>query len=52
VLIQANIDDSNPQLLSYVISRLFEAGALDVYQLPIDMKKNRLETQLNVVVRQ
>lgn len=34
------------------INRLFEAGALDVYQMPIYMKKNRVGIRLNVVVRQ
>jgi len=52
VLIQTNIDDMSSQLLSYVINRLFEAGALDVYQMPIYMKKNRLGIRLNVVARQ
>jgi hypothetical protein len=52
VLIQTNIDDMSSQLLSYVINRLFEAGALDVYQVPVYMKKNRLGIRLNVVVRQ
>lgn len=51
-LIQTNIDDMSPQLLSHAITRLFEAGALDIYQTPIYMKKNRLGIQLNVVVRQ
>jgi len=52
VLIQTNIDDMNPQLLSYAITRLFEAGAIDVYQIPIQMKKNRSGIQLNVTARQ
>ena len=52
VLIQTNIDDMSAQLLSHAINRLFEAGALDIYQTPIYMKKNRLGVQLNVVVRQ
>ena len=51
VLIQTNIDDMSPQLLSYAINRLFEAGALDIYQVPISMKKNRMGIQLNVTVR-
>lgn len=50
-LIQTNMDDMSPQLLSGTISRLFDAGALDVYQIPVYMKKNRLGIQLNVVIR-
>lgn len=52
VLIQTSMDDISPQLVSYAIERLFEAGALDVYQVPITMKKNRLGIQLNVTARQ
>ena len=52
VLIQTSMDDMSPQLVAYTIERLFEAGALDVYQVPITMKKNRLGIQLNVTARQ
>ena len=52
VLIQTNIDDMSPQLLSHAINQLFQSGALDVFQIPIYMKKNRLGIRLNVVVRQ
>ena len=40
-LIEANIDDQSPQVYEHVMERLFEAGALDVYLQPIQMKKNR-----------
>ena len=40
-VIQANIDDQNPQQLPYLMDRLFEKGALDVFWTPIQMKKNR-----------
>lgn len=49
--IEANIDDMNPQLYGYVMTRLFEAGALDVYFTPIYMKKNRPATKLSVIAR-
>jgi uncharacterized protein (TIGR00299 family) protein len=39
--IEANIDDMNPELYSYLMDRLFSIGALDVYMIPIYMKKNR-----------
>jgi len=36
-----NLDDMNPEDLAYARERLFEAGALDVCTLPLDMKKDR-----------
>ncbi|MDD5367897.1 MAG: DUF111 family protein [Anaerolineaceae bacterium] len=52
VLIQTNIDDMSPESLSYATLRLFDAGALDIFQTPIYMKKNRLGIQLNVIGKQ
>lgn len=40
-IIETNIDDMNPQLYEPVIDRLFKEGALDVFMMPIQMKKNR-----------
>jgi len=42
-LLETNLDDFNPQFYEPVIGHLFEAGAVDVYLSPIQMKKNRLE---------
>ncbi len=39
--IQTNIDDMQPQLYGPIMEKLFEAGALDVFLAPIQMKKNR-----------
>ena len=41
VLIETNIDDMNPQVYTYLVDRLFQAGALDVTLTPMQMKKNR-----------
>ncbi|HNT55036.1 MAG TPA: nickel pincer cofactor biosynthesis protein LarC [Anaerolineaceae bacterium] len=49
--IETNIDDQNPQILGHVLTRLFQAGALDVYFTPIYMKKNRPATKLSVIAR-
>ena len=41
VVLETNLDDMNPQLLGYFVDRAFEAGALDVFFTPVQMKKNR-----------
>jgi uncharacterized protein (TIGR00299 family) protein len=51
VVIETNIDDMNPQIFGQVMSRLFAAGALDVYFTPIQMKKNRPGTMMSVIAR-
>ena len=48
-VIEANIDDSNPQILAYATERLLESGALDVTLQPVLMKKGRPGHLLNVV---
>ena len=49
VVLETNLDDASPELLGYTMERLFEAGALDVYFTPIQMKKNRPGTLLGVI---
>lgn len=49
LVIQANLDDMNPEHCSYVSDKLFEAGANDVYWIPIVMKKGRPGLMLNVL---
>lgn len=41
VVIEANIDDMNPQIFDHVMEQLFKAGAVDVLLQPVQMKKNR-----------
>jgi hypothetical protein len=48
-IIEANIDDSTPQILAYAMERLLAAGALDVTLTPIYMKKNRPATMVSVI---
>jgi hypothetical protein len=48
-ILEANIDDSTPQVLGYAMERLLEAGALDVTLTPALMKKNRSATVISVI---
>jgi pyridinium-3,5-bisthiocarboxylic acid mononucleotide nickel chelatase len=40
-VVETNLDDASGELIGYCASRLWEAGALDVYTTAIQMKKNR-----------
>ncbi len=50
-VLEANIDDLNPQVFGYVLDRLLEEGALDVFGMPVQMKKNRPGTLLTVLCK-
>jgi uncharacterized protein (TIGR00299 family) protein len=51
-VIEANIDDMNPELYSYLMEKLFQIGVLDAYMVPIYMKKNRPGVLLGVITRE
>ena len=40
-LLEANVDDSTPEVIAYAIDKLLAAGALDAWITPIIMKKGR-----------
>jgi len=50
-VVEANIDDLNPQVLAYATERLLEFGALDVSLQPILMKKGRAGHLLRVIAK-
>ncbi|MGG1517538.1 nickel insertion protein [Paenibacillus oryzisoli] len=52
LLVQANLDDMNPEWVSFLMDKLFDAGANDVYVVPIIMKKGRPGIMLNVLIEE
>jgi uncharacterized protein (TIGR00299 family) protein len=50
-VVQANLDDMNPQIYGYFLEKALGAGALDVYTTPVQMKKNRPGTLLTVLCK-
>jgi uncharacterized protein (TIGR00299 family) protein len=49
VVLECEIDDMNPQLFGVAMEQLQAAGALDVFYVPVQMKKNRPGTLLTVI---
>jgi len=49
LVLETNIDNTTPEVLGYLTEKLMEKGALDVYLVPIIMKKGRPGTQLSVI---
>lgn len=47
--LSCNLDDMSPEAVSYAVTLLREAGALEVYTTPVYMKKNRPGTLLTVL---
>src|SRR5262249_3798077 len=48
-VIECEIDDMNPQIFGVTMDRLYAAGALEVFYVAVQMKKNRPGTLLSVV---
>ncbi len=51
MIVEACIDDMNPEILGYAMESLFEDGALDVYFTPVYMKKNRPGAMISALCR-
>ena len=48
-LVETGIDDMNPEIFGYLMEKLLGDGALDVWWVPVQMKKNRPGTLLQVL---
>ena len=51
LMLEANLDDMNPQIFNFFAERALAAGALDVFFTPVQMKKNRPGVLLSVLCR-
>lgn len=50
-VLETNIDDASPQLLGHVMDRALQAGALDCFFTPAQMKKNRPGVLVSILCR-
>ena len=50
--LSCNVDDMSAEQISFAMERLFEGGALDVYTVPIGMKKSRPGVLLRVLTKE
>ncbi|MGH9554360.1 MAG: nickel pincer cofactor biosynthesis protein LarC [Terriglobales bacterium] len=50
-VLEASLDDLNPQVFGYVMDRAFAEGALEVFGTPVQMKKSRPGMLLTVLAR-
>jgi uncharacterized protein (TIGR00299 family) protein len=51
-VLETNLDDVTGELIGHCTNLLGDAGALDVYTIPIQMKKNRPGVTLSVICRE
>lgn len=50
LMLEANIDDMNPEFYDYLIQKFLKEGAMDVFLQPIQMKKNRPAVTFSVQI--
>jgi len=52
LVVETNIDDMNAELYPYVMEKLLQDGAVDVYVTPIQMKKGRPGHMLTMILEE
>lgn len=50
LMMEANIDDMNPEFYDYLINKFLQGGAMDVFLRKIQMKKNRPAIVLSLLI--
>jgi pyridinium-3,5-bisthiocarboxylic acid mononucleotide nickel chelatase len=50
-VLEANLDDMNPQIFGYLLEKALGAGALDVFAVPVQMKKSRPGTLVTILCK-
>ena len=50
-VLEANLDDMNPQIFGYLLEKALAAGALDVFGTPVHMKKSRPGTLVTILCK-
>lgn len=50
--LSCNVDDMTAEQVGFAMEKLFETGALEVYTIPIGMKKSRPGTLIRVICRE
>ncbi|MCF8129186.1 MAG: nickel pincer cofactor biosynthesis protein LarC [Deltaproteobacteria bacterium] len=50
-VMETSIDDMNPQIYDYLIERMLQMGVMDVFLMPLHMKKNRPGMLLTVLCK-
>jgi len=50
-VLEANLDDLSPQVLAYAAEKILADGALDVFSVPVQMKKGRSGALLTVLCK-
>jgi uncharacterized protein (TIGR00299 family) protein len=50
-VLEANLDDMNPQIFGYLLEKALAAGALDVFAVPVQMKKSRPGTLVTILCK-
>jgi pyridinium-3,5-bisthiocarboxylic acid mononucleotide nickel chelatase len=50
-VLEANLDDMNPQIFGYLLEKALAAGALDVFGTPVQMKKSRPGTLITILCK-
>lgn len=51
VVVEANVDDTSPEIAAFALQRALDAGALDAWSTPVGMKKGRSAVTLSVLCR-